>query len=43
MGIGKVARSVEYRMDKKFKNLLIFKTSVVFEIEKFYKFVNFPI
>ena len=32
MRIGKISSSAEYRMDKQFKNLLIFWISIVFEI-----------
>ena len=28
-------------MDKQFQNLLIFGISIIFQIEKFWKFVNF--
>ena len=41
MRIGKIASSAEYRMDKQFRNLLIFLISVVFQIEKFGEFVDF--
>ena len=53
MTIDKIASSTEYRMDEWFQNLLIFRISVVFEIEKnsenllvfqvveFWKFFNF--
>ena len=34
MGISKIASSAKYRMDKQFQNLLIFRISIVFEIEK---------
>ena len=34
---GKMATSVEYRMDKQFRNLLIFGISIVFQIEKIRK------
>ena len=41
MRIVKIASSVKYRMDKKFQNLLIFRISIVFQIEK--NFENFLI
>ena len=34
MRIGKIASSAEYRMDKKFQNLLILGIWIVFHIEK---------
>ena len=37
MRIGRIASSAEYRMDKKFQNLLIFRISIVFQIEKILK------
>ena len=40
MRIGKIASSAEYRMDKKFQNLLI---STFSKLKKFWKFVNFLI
>ena len=55
MRIGKIASSAEYRMEKQFQNLLIFfnfdsflnlKNSVnllIFQVVKFWKFINFPI
>ena len=55
MRIGKIASSAEYRMDKQFKNSLVFGISIVFEIKKnsenllvfqvveFWNLVNFPI
>ena len=54
MRIGKIASSSEYRIQKQFQNFLIFGISsfpnlrnsenlLIFEIVKFWKFVNFPI
>ena len=37
MRIGKIASSVEYRMDKQFQNLLIFGISIVFQIQEILK------
>ena len=37
MRIGKIASSAEYRMDKRFHNLLIFGISIVFQLEKILK------
>ena len=37
MKIGKIASSAEYRMDKKFQNLIIFRISMVFQIEQILK------
>ena len=37
MRIGKIASSAEYRMDKKFQNLLILGISIVFQIQKILK------
>ena len=37
MRIGEIARSAGYRMDEQFQNLLIFRISVVFEIDKILK------
>ena len=37
MGIGTIASSAEYRIDKQFQNLLIFGISTVFQIEKILK------
>ena len=34
MRIRKIASGVEYQMDKQLQNLLIFKISIVFQIEK---------
>ena len=34
MRIGKIATSAEYRMEKQFQNLLIFRIWIVFQIEK---------
>ena len=41
MRIGKIASSAEYRMDKQFQNLLIFRISIIFEIVKILKINNF--
>ena len=38
MRIGKIASSAEYRIDKKFQTLLIFWSSIYFQIEKILKF-----
>ena len=55
MRIGKIASSAEYQMDKKFQNFIIFGISIVFQnrknsenllifqVVKFWKFVNFLI
>ena len=37
MRIGKIATGVEYQMNKRFQNLLIFGISAVFRIEKILK------
>ena len=37
MRIGKIASIAEYRMDKQFQNLLIFRISIVLQIEKILK------
>ena len=34
MKIDEIARSAEYRMDKKFQNLLIFGILIIFQIKK---------
>ena len=34
---GKIASSAKYRMDKQFQNLLIFGTSIFFQMEKILK------
>ena len=34
MRIGKIARDVEYRMDEKFQNLLIFVILIIYQIKK---------
>ena len=39
MRIGKIASSAEYRMDKQFQNLLIFKNLLIFQFRKFLKFL----
>ena len=51
---GKITSSAEYRTDKQFENLLIFEISIlfqneqyseiflIFQVEKIWKFVNFP-
>ena len=41
MGIGKIASCAEYRMDKQFQKWMIFGISIVFGIEKIWKFVYF--
>ena len=40
MRIGKIASGAVYQMDKQFQNWLIFGISIVFQIEKIWKFVN---
>ena len=40
MKTGKIASSAEYRMDKQLQNFLIFR---IFQVSKFWKFVNFTI
>ena len=35
MKIGKIESGSEYRMDKQFRNLVIFGILIVFQIEKF--------
>ena len=40
MRIVKIASSVKYRMDKKFQNLLIFRISIVFQIEKNFEYLS---
>ena len=37
MRIGKIASGAEYRMDEQLQN------SLIFQVVKFWKFVNFPI
>ena len=37
MGISKISSNAEYRIDKKFQNLLIFWISILFQIEKILK------
>ena len=37
MRIGKIASSAEYRMDKKFQNLLIFWISIALQIKQILK------
>ena len=55
MRIGKIASAAEYRMDEKFQNLLIWNFDsfqiekfleicfVIFQVVRFWKFVNFPV
>ena len=38
MGIGIIAKSAEYRMDKQFQNLLILEISIVSQIQKILQF-----
>ena len=34
MKIGKIANGAEYRMDKQFQNLLIFRILIIFQMKK---------
>ena len=43
MRIDEIPSNAKSRMDEKFQNLLIFGISIVLQIEKILKFVNFPI
>ena len=43
MRIGQIASSAEYRMDKQFQNLKNSENLLIFQVIKFWKFVNFPI
>ena len=37
MGVGKISRCAEYRMDEQFQNLPIFEISIIFQIMKIMK------
>ena len=42
MRIGKIASGAEYRINEPFQNLSILGISIILQIKKFWKFVNFP-